>query len=42
MFQSLSEGSRAVDRLNQQVNIDEMEELKDKLSEQQQDLEEKQ
>ena len=38
----MNAGSKAVEQLHKQVNIDEMEELKDKLEEQQADMEEKQ
>ena len=42
VFSSLSAGSRAVEQLNRQLDIDQLEEIKDKIEEQQQDMEEKQ
>ena len=41
VFQSLSAGSRAVDQLNKQLDIDQLEEIKDRIEEQNADMEEK-
>ena len=41
VFQTLSAGSRTVDQLNRQLNIDDLEEVKERIEEQKADMDEK-
>ncbi len=41
VFSTLSAGAKTVDKLNKQLDIDQLEEIKDKLEEQRADMEEK-
>ena len=42
MFDSLNQGSKAVEQMNKKLNLDQFEELKDRLEEQMADVDERQ